>query len=204
MDAGCDLRVWPTAGPERPNAAPLQSVWPTAGRLTRPRRPGEPPVARGSPPVPDPTTNWRCRNQLSQSFSGFAGHVTRSEVCHGAWRRPDSGRISSSEAAGGQPGLCVIAQADALAVPAPRNGHPVRPHTAPHLSTQVRTQKTDKRFCVSLTVIEEALRAARRVNDFSTAVRVFEGLSAFIGSLQRQRSAVTMPKHPRLTLSTLS
>lgn len=31
--------------------------------------------------------------------------------------------------------------------------------------------------CISVTVVEEALRAARRVNDYSTAVRIFEGLS---------------------------
>lgn len=32
--------------------------------------------------------------------------------------------------------------------------------------------------CLNSTVVEEALRAARRVNDYSTAVRIFEGLSA--------------------------
>lgn len=32
--------------------------------------------------------------------------------------------------------------------------------------------------CLDFTVVEEALRAARRVNDYSTAVRIFEGLSA--------------------------
>lgn len=32
----------------------------------------------------------------------------------------------------------------------------------------------------SLAVVEEAIKAARRVNDYSTAVRIFEGLSASI------------------------
>lgn len=72
-----------------------------------------------------------------------------------------------------------------------KNNSPGKPR-----SERQNSRSTDTALFISYpayTVIEEALRAARRVNDFSTAVRVFEGLSAFFLLLSLSLSLARTP-----------
>lgn len=86
----------------------------------------------------------------------------------------------------------------ALSIPHPQSAHPstiTLIPTGPSSSRQEHMNKNpnptadfygqemdtdDRTLSLSLAVVEEAIKAARRVNDYSTAVRIFEGLSEFL------------------------